>query len=316
MPSNNRYIRRAGRKYNVDPNVIRGLITVESHGDINAVSPKGAFGLTQFMPGTAAGYNVRPGDPRSQIYGAAHYLHDLGYSQDPMLALSKYNAGPGNPGGAGDYAKNVMAAAGGPGSVKYKGGGGASSSTPLPGTGGGGSYTTYGEDPLLSSLRDLSALTSPSSLATQNYDFLTNLLPQATKHTVPGGVGTAPVSSTGAPAAPRHGAKGVGNFEGQQVAGWIVPYLQYARKHGWKGQITSGFRSFEDQTRIWNSGVRPAARPGTSNHENPNFPGGAVDVSDAAQLDEILRTYPGKRLLKWAGAKDPVHFSYPHGGSY
>lgn len=109
---------------------------------------------------------------------------------------------------------------------------------------------------------------------------------------------------------------GTTNFEGKKVAAWIAPALQYARKHGWQGQVVSGFRSFDDQTRIYNSGVRPAARPGTSNHEGANFPRGAVDVSDAQQLSNILRRSKFRKQLRWAGAKDPVHFSHPHGGSY
>jgi hypothetical protein len=83
-----------------------------------------------------------------------------------------------------------------------------------------------------------------------------------------------------------------------------------------EGVRQSGFRSLADQTRIYNSGVRPAAKPGTSNHEMTAFPGGAVDVSEAAQLAQILAKKPGGSLLKWAGAKDPVHFSHPHNGSY
>jgi hypothetical protein len=59
---------------------------------------------------------------------------------------------------------------------------------------------------------------------------------------------------------------GVASFEGKKVAAWIKPALVYARNHGWKGQVNSGYRSFADQTRIYNSGVRPAAKPGTSNH--------------------------------------------------
>lgn len=111
-------------------------------------------------------------------------------------------------------------------------------------------------------------------------------------------------------------AKGTTNFEGTQVAAWIAPALQYARQHGWKGSVTSGFRSFADQTRIYNSGVRPAARPGTSNHEGSQFPRGAVDTSDAAQLSAILKNSPFRKKLVYAGSKDPVHFSHPHGGSY
>jgi hypothetical protein len=103
------------------------------------------------------------------------------------------------------------------------------------------------------------------------------------------------------------GAKGTARFEGKTVAAWIKPELEYARKHGWKGTVNSGFRSRAEQTRIYNSGVRPAAKPGTSNHEGTEFPRGAVDVSDAATLSRILKAKGSK--LKWAGSKDPVHFS-------
>lgn len=109
---------------------------------------------------------------------------------------------------------------------------------------------------------------------------------------------------------------GAVNFEGQKVAAWIRPALVYARKHGWKGQVNSGFRTLADQTRIYNSGVRPAAKPGTSNHEFTAFPGGAIDASDAETLSRILQKSPYGKQLVWAGSKDPVHFSHPHGGSY
>lgn len=109
---------------------------------------------------------------------------------------------------------------------------------------------------------------------------------------------------------------GVANFEGTQVAAWIAPILKYARQKGWSGSVSSGYRSFADQQRIYNSGVRPAARPGTSNHEGSDYPRGAVDVSNAEQLHRILRNSPYANTLVWAGSKDPVHFSHPHNGSY
>jgi hypothetical protein len=46
-----------------------------------------------------------------------------------------------------------------------------------------------------------------------------------------------------------------------KVAAWIAPALSYARKHGWKGAVTSGFRTDAEQKRIYDSGVRPAAVP-------------------------------------------------------
>lgn len=111
-------------------------------------------------------------------------------------------------------------------------------------------------------------------------------------------------------------AKGVGRFDGKPVALWIVPILTYGRNHGWKGTVNSGYRTLAEQTAIYNSGVRPAAPPGHSNHEGGDFPRGAVDVTDAAQLSEILLKSPYHSLLVWAGSKDPVHFSHPHNGSY
>jgi hypothetical protein len=80
--------------------------------------------------------------------------------------------------------------------------------------------------------------------------------------------------------------------------------------------VTSGYRSRAEQARIYNSGVRPAARPGTSNHEGTQFPRGAIDVSDAAALARILGRSPYRNRLRWAGSKDPVHFSHPHNGGY
>jgi hypothetical protein len=109
---------------------------------------------------------------------------------------------------------------------------------------------------------------------------------------------------------------GVGDFQGKPVADWIIPILQYARQHGWTGTVNSGYRSFAQQKAIYDSGVRPAAVPGTSNHESDQFPGGAVDVSNAQQLSAILQRSPYASALVWAGPRDSVHFSHPVGGHY
>jgi TP901 family phage tail tape measure protein len=100
------------------------------------------------------------------------------------------------------------------------------------------------------------------------------------------------------------------------IANWIVPFLSWGAGHGWGGIVTSGYRSRAEQARIYASGVRPAAKPGTSNHEGKTFPSGAVDVTAAALLSSALSKRPGPHLLQWAGSKDPVHFSYPHNGGY
>jgi soluble lytic murein transglycosylase-like protein len=103
----------AGQRWGIPTAVLLGLTHVESGGNPNAVSPTGAFGLTQFEPATAAEYGVHPGDTDSMFEGAAHYLHDLGFAHDPTGALAKYNAGAaaGFLQRAGDYPQKVLTAA-------------------------------------------------------------------------------------------------------------------------------------------------------------------------------------------------------------
>jgi hypothetical protein len=62
-----------------------------------AVSPAGAIGLFQLMPGTAAGLNVDPNDVQQNIAGGVAYLSQLSaqFGGDPSLTLAAYNAGPG-----------------------------------------------------------------------------------------------------------------------------------------------------------------------------------------------------------------------------
>lgn len=86
------------RRYGLSPNLIHAIIRAESGYNPLAVSPKGAQGLMQLMPGTAARYGVRdPFDPAENIRGGAAYLRDLLdlFDQDVKLALAGYNAGEG-----------------------------------------------------------------------------------------------------------------------------------------------------------------------------------------------------------------------------
>jgi len=89
-------IARTAAGLRIDPSLIKAVMHVESAFDRNAISPKGARGLMQLMPGTARRYGVSSVfDPRQNIIGGARYLRDLLYRfhQDQRLALAGYNAG-------------------------------------------------------------------------------------------------------------------------------------------------------------------------------------------------------------------------------
>lgn len=114
--------RAAGAAHGIQPSVLAAVAKTESAFDPTAVSPAGAQGLMQFMPGTAAEMGVDPWDPASAIDGAARYLsQNLRRFGSLELALAAYNAGPGavqQHGGIPPYAETqayvpkVLAAAG------------------------------------------------------------------------------------------------------------------------------------------------------------------------------------------------------------
>ena len=89
--------REAARTYGLPTDVFLRLIKQESGFDPTAVSPKGATGPAQLMPGTAEELGVDINDPRQNIFGGAKYLRQQidRFGQLP-LALAAYNAGPGN----------------------------------------------------------------------------------------------------------------------------------------------------------------------------------------------------------------------------
>ena len=103
------------------------------------------------------------------------------------------------------------------------------------------------------------------------------------------------------------------------IARWIVPYLTWAASHGWTGTVTSGYRTKTEQLAAARGFGLQKYGPGgplKSKHMGTRYPSGAVDVTAAAQLSALLAKRPGAHLLRWAAAKDPVHFSHPTGGSY
>ena len=96
------YIREASQRYKVDPALIQAVIDVESSGNAGAISPKGALGLMQLMPSTAASefgvYNSRRLlDPRTNIHLGTRYLaiQLRAFNGNVRTALAAYNAGPG-----------------------------------------------------------------------------------------------------------------------------------------------------------------------------------------------------------------------------
>ena len=90
-------INECAEKYNIDQELIRAMIQVESGWNTDAVSNKGAQGLMQLMPRTAAMLGVTdPFDPVQNIEGGVRYISDLTdkYRGDIEKALAAYNAGP------------------------------------------------------------------------------------------------------------------------------------------------------------------------------------------------------------------------------
>lgn len=90
-------IESASATHGVRPELVRAVIQVESGFNPRARSNKGAMGLMQLMPATAAGLGVdNPWDPVQNIHGGVAYLGSLIREfGDEVLALAAYNAGPG-----------------------------------------------------------------------------------------------------------------------------------------------------------------------------------------------------------------------------
>ena len=90
-------ISSAGSRSRLDPDLIESMIRAESGFNSKAVSPKGAQGLMQLMPETAATLGVRNAmDPVANVNGGTRYLEELltRYDDDLVKALAAYNAGP------------------------------------------------------------------------------------------------------------------------------------------------------------------------------------------------------------------------------
>jgi soluble lytic murein transglycosylase-like protein len=90
------HIEAAATAHNIDPALIRAVISAESGYNPLAVSRAGAVGLMQLMPQTASRYSVtNMRDPEQNINGGTRYLRDLLdlFNYDLRLAIAAYNAG-------------------------------------------------------------------------------------------------------------------------------------------------------------------------------------------------------------------------------
>jgi soluble lytic murein transglycosylase-like protein len=94
-------IARAASRFAIPEALVRAVIAVESNGAVFAVSPKGAMGLMQLMPGTWEELRLRyalgtnPFDPCDNIFAGTAYLRELLDRYGDPGFLAAYNAGPG-----------------------------------------------------------------------------------------------------------------------------------------------------------------------------------------------------------------------------
>lgn len=84
-------------RFDLSPSLLEALVWQESRWQEQAVSPVGAQGLAQLMPGTARYLGVNPHDPFQNLEGGARYLREQldRFGGDLEKALAAYNAGPG-----------------------------------------------------------------------------------------------------------------------------------------------------------------------------------------------------------------------------
>jgi soluble lytic murein transglycosylase-like protein len=90
----------AAEKHGLPVGLVKSVVRAESNFQPDAISPKGAIGLMQLMPGTAKELGVDPKVPEQNVDAGARYLRDLlikyeGKEDQVARAIAAYNAGPG-----------------------------------------------------------------------------------------------------------------------------------------------------------------------------------------------------------------------------
>jgi len=91
------YIQESSKRYRIPASLVRAIMQAESNFNPNAVSPKGACGLMQLMPPTAAEMYVKDiFDEKENIEGGVRYLRVLAntFDGDMVKMIAGYNAGP------------------------------------------------------------------------------------------------------------------------------------------------------------------------------------------------------------------------------
>jgi len=90
-------VQELAARYDLSPALIEAVVWQESRWHSQALSPVGARGLAQLMPGTAQAMGVNPDDPMANLEGGARYLREQldRFGGDLEKAIAAYNAGPG-----------------------------------------------------------------------------------------------------------------------------------------------------------------------------------------------------------------------------
>ena len=91
---------QTAKRHGLPPALIRSVVQAESNYRANAISPKGAIGLMQLMPGTAKVLGADPRDPAQNVDAGTRYLRELlaryeDRDDQVVRAIAAYNAGPG-----------------------------------------------------------------------------------------------------------------------------------------------------------------------------------------------------------------------------